>query len=364
MNRDDIDSLLKSAWLRQLREDWRSANYSFFKNKMRLPQMALSPARQVLGRWKGGIERSLTISATLIQSAPWDYVQEVLYHEMVHQYVEEILGLAEGPPHGAAFKHVCLDHGIDGSATGDLQTWVENRRESAQVQSAHHKTIDKVNKLLALAGSANAHEAESAMSKAHTLLLKHNLSLLDLQQVSGYQHKQIGEVGRRNPAKSLIAAILSRFFFVETIWAFAYDAHRDQRGYRLELYGTAENIAIAEYIYATLHSLSERLWQDYKRQEAMPGDRHRRSFIYGLLNGFYEQLDNRRVANESKNLIWTGDPRLQEFFRKRNPKRVRVASRYAKSSKSAYLSGIAQGLRLVIHKGLQGKRTGAIQSLT
>lgn len=357
----DIDQQLKNAWLRQLREDWRCANNSFFKNKMRLPQLTLSSSERALGSWKGGGIRCLSISIALIISRPWEDVQEVLYHEMAHQYVEEVLNIHDDRPHGTAFKALCHDHGIDGGATGDLQAWVKKRREKEE--SGPHKTIDKVNKLLALAQSANAHEAESAMNKAHTLLLKHNLSLLDLQSRNHYLHKQIGDVGHVSTIKSMISAILSQFFFVEAIWAFGYEAQHNKRGRILEIYGTPENIAIAEYVHHLLHHLSEGLWQSYKRQEALPGDRHRRSFIYGLLNGFYRQLDGRRIAHQSKNLVWKGDPQLHAFFKKRNPRQRRSTSRYAKSNEAAYRSGIAQGKTLVIHKGIQGKRNGVLQYL-
>ncbi len=358
-----FDDKIKNAWIRQLREDWHTANYNFFKNKMRFPQLTLSASEGVLGHWQGGRLRCISMSIPLIQSAPWEYVQEVLYHEMAHQYVEEVLGILDEAPHGPAFKQLCFEHEIDSGARGEVMEWITGRRNKGLVQSQDHKMMDKVNKLLALAESANIHEAESAMSKAHTLLLKHNLSVLDLKNRSHYIHKQIGEVGRRSPAKSILSAILSKFFFVETIWTFGYDAKRDKRGRVLELYGTAENVEIAEYIHDTLRHISEGLWQNYKRQEAIQGNRHRRSFIYGLLNGFHVQLDRRWVENQSKNLVWKGDPALQAFFRKRNPKRVHTASRYSKSSHSAYRSGVAQGLTLVIHKGIQGKRKGALQYL-
>ena len=35
--------------------------------------------------------------------------REVLCHEMVHQYVEEVLGICEELPHGEAFKRVCQE---------------------------------------------------------------------------------------------------------------------------------------------------------------------------------------------------------------------------------------------------------------
>ncbi len=351
----DIDNILKTAWVRQLKADWKTANYHYFKNSMRLPNIELSYAEKILGEWKGANYRSLSISVSLIADNTWEYVQEVLYHEMVHQYVEEVLGIRDSLSHGETFKRICQENGIDHTATGDIQSWVEKRNNNSSVSSGNHKILDKVHKLLALAQSPNEHEAQNAMTKAHELLLKHNLSLLDVQTKLNYIYKQIGTVGRRNPIKSIISSILCKFFFVEAIWTFGYDQHKNRSGQVLEIYGTPENVEMAEYVYDYLQTISELVWDEYKKREKINGNRHRRTFIYGLLDGFYNKLDSRTVENQSKKLVWKGDPRLNEFYRRRNPRRVCSSSRYSNSCQDAYDSGKNQGENLVIHKGIHGK---------
>jgi len=361
---DEINNPLKTAWIRQLKEDWRLANYSYFKDKMRLPHLCLSSSEGILGQWKGGFYRSLSISMILIHDHRWGYVQEVLFHEMAHQYVEEVLGILEERPHGETFKAVCLEHGIDPSATGRVQPWLARRKKSAIKSSENHKMIDKVNKLLALAQSTNAHEAQNAMAKAQAFLLKHNLSLLETQTERKYTHKQIGRVGRRNPIRSIISAILSRFFFVEAIWTFGYDPDEDRSGRVLEICGTPENVEMAEYVYDYLQNTSELLWTAHKKKEQISENRHRRTFIYGLLDGFYKKLEGRMSENGSKNLVWKGDPQLAIFTRRRNPRLVRSSSKYSRSCKDAYRSGVTQGHNLVIHKGIHEERNGGVKLLT
>ncbi|MBF0274767.1 MAG: DUF2786 domain-containing protein, partial [Nitrospinae bacterium] len=85
-----------------------------------------------------------------------------------------------------------------------------------------------------LAESSNLHEAESAMKKARELLLKHNISLLEVGKNQHYSHKEIGQVGRKSPISSLISTILNKFFFVETIWIFSYDQHTNKKGRKLK----------------------------------------------------------------------------------------------------------------------------------
>ncbi|MFQ5687045.1 MAG: SprT-like domain-containing protein [Candidatus Scalindua sp.] len=359
----EIDRVLKTAWIKQLKADWKTANYHYFKDSMRLPNLELSSTERILGKWKGGYHRRLSISTNLISNYTWEYVQEVLYHEMAHQYVGEVLGIREELPHGEAFKRICLKNGIDSTATGDIQSWVEKRKNNSTISSENHKILDKVHKLLALAQSANEHEAQNAMAKAHEFLLKHNLSLLDVQTKWNYIHKQIGEVGRRNPIKTIISAIITRFFFVEAIWTFGYDQHKDWSGQVLEIYGTPENVEMAEYVYDYLQNISELLWIEHKERKKINGNRHRRSFIYGLLDGFYNKLDGRIIEHKSKKLVWKGDPRLKEFYRRRNPKLVRSSSRYTSSSTDAYNSGITRGRSLVIHKGIHGEGKGTVELL-
>lgn len=359
----DINDKIKTAWIRQLNEDWKTANFLYFKDSMRPPSYELSYSGVALGRWKGGCHRRLSISIHLIKTYAWEYVQEVLCHEMVHQYVEEVLGICEELPHGEAFRKVCQEKGIDPTATGDIQIWMEKRKNRFTVSSENHQILDKVHKLLALAQSPNEHEAQTAMAKAHELLLRHNLSLLDTQTKWNYIHKQVGEIGRRDPAKSTISAILCKYFFVEAIWTFGYDQHRNQRGRVLEIYGTPENVEMAEYVYHYLQNVPDLLWTEYREKNNINGNRHRRTFINGLLEGFYHKLEGRVQENASQKLVWKGDPRLKEFYRQKNPRRTRTTSRYSKTCQDAYNSGVFQGKNLIIHKGVRDSGNGKVKYL-
>ena len=359
----ELHDKLKTAWIRQLKEDWKFANFYYFKDSLRLPNLELSASGESLGRWKGGCHRRLSISMELINNHTWEYVREVLYHEMAHQYVEEILGIRDDVPHGEAFKRVCQERCIDPTATGGIQSWVERRKSRFTVNTENHQILDKVQKLLALAQSPNEHEAQLAMTKAHEMLLRHNLSLLEAHNTGNYLHKQIGEMGRKDAAKAMISAILCRFFFVETIWTYGYDQHHDQKGRILEVYGTPENVEMAEYVYHYLRNVPELLWAEYKEKNNLHGNRHRRTFIYGLLQGFYHKLEGRTLENNSQKLVWKGDPRLKEFYRRRNPRVARTVSRHSRTCQNAYNSGVAQGKTLVIHKGVREKGGGEIRFL-
>jgi hypothetical protein len=350
-----IDNELKNAWIRQLRKDWHLANYTYFQDKMYFPIVKIFDSKRLLGQWDGE-KQTLSISSFLIKEYPWEYVREVLYHEMVHQYMETILDNVYHKPHGEVFRELCREREIDSRASGDIKSWVEKKRRDLKVGSGNHKIIDKVHKLFSLAQSTNQYEAELAMKKAHELLLKHNLSSLEVETQRNYIHKQIGEVGRKNTMKSKVCSILLKFFFVELLWTFGYDQRNNKEGSVLEIYGTPENVAIAEYVHDYLQNICGLLWVNYKKEQKIFANKHRRTFILGVLNGFYQKLDSKSVKEKSEGLIWKGDAALKKYFKRVNPKTKNLYTSYSKSCDDVYTSGISVGKKLVIHKGIHGKK--------
>lgn len=358
----DIDTKLKNAWVRQLRKDWINTNYVYFRDEMLPPAIDLLYSEKTLGKWEGGNKRGLSISAVFIKNYPWQYVQEVLRHEMAHQYVEEKLGITDAMPHGEAFKKICFERGFDPGASGEVQRYCEKINNSEDY-SQNHKILGKIQKLLSLAQSSNRHEAELAMTRVQELLLKHNISLMETENNRNYIKKQIGRVGKGNPIKSFIGTILGKFFFVEVLWALGYDQVINKSGRILEIYGTPENVEMAEYVHGYLHNISEALWNEHKRHKNIKGNKDRRSFIYGLLNGFHKKLEAKTAISKSQCLIWKGDPALKKFYRRRNPKIQRMSFQYSKTSRDAYNSGLARGKSLVIQKGINTGSSGKVYLL-
>ena len=122
----DIDNILKNCLGQAIESRLEKPLITItLKDSMRLPNLELFYSEDVLGKWKGGCHRRLSISILLINNYKWEYVQEVLYHEMAHQYVEEALGIRDSLPHGEAFKRICRENSIDPTATGDIQSWIE-----------------------------------------------------------------------------------------------------------------------------------------------------------------------------------------------------------------------------------------------
>ena len=340
---------LHGAWLRQLRQEWREVNDERLDGRMRPPVFRLVTGHSRLGQWDGA-SRTLAISEDHIWEDPWEAVVQTLKHEVAHQVVDELDGGGHDPPHGPAFRDACVRIGIEPSASG-------------KPDGEADRVLVRVRKLLALAGSANAHEAEAAMTKANSLLLKYNLQLPPEDPRREYGHRQLGRSAAALPLHwKLVALIIEEFFFVDCIWVSTYNARRDRIERVLEIDGTHANLDFAEHVHDYLHEACERLWRAerddpaLRRSTGRPRSR-KREFVNGVLGGFRDKLKQGRRGDEERGLIWVGDPRLRSYFSQRHP-RVGKLSGAGVHLTGAYRAGERAGRELTVHRPIRGSGSG------
>ena len=336
---------LEVALIDALSREWDQINRAG-KMAMRRPTISLSDAATKLGCWIESY-RTIEISRTLILDTEWGAVVEVLKHEMAHQYVHEKLNIHDETAHGTAFRDVCKSLAIDASASGLPG---ENGRTVADSDA---RILRQVAKLLALGGSSNQHEAESAMSEAQRLMLKHNLEAAPATPASGYEFRHLGRpTGRISESHYRLSSILSEHFFVEAIWAWVWQPLEGKGGRVLEICGTKTNLAMACYVYDFLVQTSERLWREHKRSQNVRSNRDRRSYLAGVMTGFRDKLERERVRQSEQGLIWIGDSNLRRYFRKRNPNTT--SARAASSAHNeAHAHGRQAGRNIVLHRPLE-----------
>ncbi len=338
-----LSALLEQALMRELVVEWKRLNHEFFRGALALPTLELSDTSARLGAWHAG-RRSIELSRGALLTHGWGVVSEVLKHEMAHQYVSEVLRETDEPSHGPAFRAVCQRLGIDGAARGVPV-------EAAPPHDNERRLVDRIAKLLALAESPNAHEAEAAASAAQRLMLKYNIDLAGAKTQSyGFAHvgKPSGRVGE---ADRMLAMILGRYYFVDVIWVPVYRPLEGKRGSVLEICGSEANLAVAEYVHAFLTNTAEQLWAAHKKEANIRGDRDRRVFLAGVMTGFAGKLARESTKHREEGLVWVRDADLEGYFRRRHP-RVRHV-RYAGSPKNdAYAHGKAAGGRIILRKGV------------
>lgn len=351
-----LSSELLTQALRQVRQSYREFNLSLFSGKLSLPQFEWSESERQWGAWVQ-TTRTLSLSPRLLARG-WGELIEVLKHEMAHQYVAEVLGQAQGEgPHGASFREVCRERGIDARASGDPDAPGSGDAEGERKEAV----LTRIEHLLALAKSDNQHEAENAMSQARRLMLKYNLE--QGVRASDYTFRHVGTpTGRRLAWQRVLANVLSEHFFVEVIIVPVYRPREGKRGSVLELCGSRANLEIAGYAHDFLEQTALSLWKRHKKSQGIRNDRDKQSFLYGVMSGFAAKLAADAVKNQKEGLVWLGDPRLAEYFRARHPYLRHVAGR-GRLREGAFSAGHAAGERIVLHRGVEAGSTGGAPRL-
>ena len=335
----------QAAWLSQVRRWWHYYNREFLREALRAPLFELSRSTAQLGSWDREL-RLLRVSTEHIERDAWSSVCETLRHEMAHQYADEVLQAHDEPPHGPAFRRACERLRVSPAAT----------QGTAEVQT-RHRLIDRVQKLFALGASPNSHEAEAALRKAHELLARERLELVELDRERSYASRDLGTVkGRRQAWEYSLANLLHEYFFVEAIWVPSYDPSADKSGSVLQVCGTLAHLELAAWVHSYLSELLERLWKDYRKRKGLRGNGERRRYFEGVLHGFSTKLAEERSACAERGLVVVEDPKLTKFFRWQHP-RVRTSYGTTKHTES-YADGQRDGRHVQLHRPLRGTAGG------
>lgn len=339
--------------LHELRRWWRELNKRRFGGKLRPPVMVVE-RRAELGHWSSAT-RTLSMSWSLLVDHTWGEVISVLEHEMAHQYVTEVLGVFDETAHGATFRQVCAERGIDSRAAGAPI-------DGGQAESA---IVRRIRKLLALADSPVESEARAAMNAAYRLMLKHNIDLAQAAAPQAYVVRQVGEAKSRHSSwEHVLTGILSGHFFVEVTIVPAFDVTTAKPATAFEVAGTPENVEIAGWVWDFLAHTGERLWRAHRVKHGLKGDGPRRSFLDGLMMGFREKLEGETTrTTQEEGLVWVGDPGLDGFLKRRWPSRA-SGRRYAMSGGEAHDAGRAAGREIVLRKPIRDQGGGPVRAIT
>jgi hypothetical protein len=345
--RDEVDT---TPVLRELARVYALLNWEYFGERLAPAPLLLSDDRSRLGCYVRE-PRRIELSRSMVLDQPWGAVVEVLKHEMAHQFVVEVLKCDE-PSHGSAFRSTCEQLGIDASASGLPEA---KPRPSA--------LLERVRKLLALAGSPNQHEAEAAMRLAHRLMLKHNLeqTSLDAGPTSSYSFRHLGRAtGRISEVDSVLAALLGEFFFVQPIWVSSFRVRDGKRASILEITGRDDNLVMAEYVHGFLVHAAESLWRAHKREHGIQRNGDRRAFLAGVMRGFGDKLRAERKSEAAAGLVWVPDAGGKAYFRRRHPHTQRTHHK-SSAQTSASDHGRSAGRALVMSRPLSGS-TGSTKT--
>ncbi len=359
MRVSENESRLMETWRRQLAQEYRHLCW-LYRVQLRPPLFEIREGQSRAGSWSPGLD-TLSLASWLIRDHSWDVVLEVLKHEMSHQYVEH-LGRGDELPHGPAFQEACDRLGVHPefrTAQGAIPRLLTGAGQKSGTMLA------RVEKLFALAQSANEHEAALAMAKANTILRRYNLERLD-RQATDYDYLILKPGTKRISAhQRAIAALLKDFFYVNVVIARQFEAKSGETLRVIELTGAKENLAVADHVYHFLVRRLGYLWQEYRKNTGA-ASREKNSYWLGVLNGFREKLRRQDqeamgvTGNETESsLICASDPGLIRYYRARYPRLRTVQHAGPRVYGDPYQAGQQEGKQLVIHKGVGSEAAGA-----
>ncbi len=360
---------LQQLWLTQLTYEFADICFQY-RLTLQPPVLEMSGGVKQLGCWLPA-QRTIRISRHLITEHPWNVVLMVLKHEMAHQVCSELFGCSRAG-HGRDFGRACQLLGIPSPycrSSGDLASVVATFPQDHQT-AAGRRIIERISKLLALAGSDNKHEAALAMQRATKLLHRHNLEPATVDNPSACTRVIINTGSKQIPAyRRAICAILRDYFFVQVICSSLYDPQTDNSYKTIELLGRVENVPVAEHCYHFLEQQLAGLWQKNRHKFKGNSRTAKNSYYLGLLHGFAEkmatQTQNSRTTGQTSHtaatpgsLAISRDRALQNFVSFHFPRLKKRSSRGVRIYSHPYDEAVDTGKNIILHQSVEDKKKG------
>jgi hypothetical protein len=326
-----------------------------YRRRLRRPLFRLADMPHRLGQWDP-VKREICLNRHLACKHPWDEVRDVLRHEMAHQLAQMVLAADGQPSHGPAFQQACLMLRADpAAAAGRRPLHARVARQEARGGSPGHA---RIRKLLALARSDNAHEAEAAMLKAHELMARHHVAMLAEDPARIFVSVFLGEPALRHFKEAyFLANLIQDFYFVQGIWVPAFVVAKERMGRVLEISGTPANIAQAGHVFAFVRAHIDRRWRALKAPQRLT--RYQKSdFAVGVIEGFRAKLQRGqrpRILPAERALVRQTDPRLSAYLQERHPRTSRIQRGRGGWDPDVYHHGRKVGEKMVIHRGIDSK---------
>lgn len=231
------------------------------------------------------------------------------------------------------------------------------------------RLLDKIKKLLELGKrSPYQEEAETAMALVQQMLLKHNLSMGEVESFKpsdDFGDESVWEGKRRPWEHDFVEMVVSEFFFVKIHYLIERDGNSRKRS--TFFFGEQHNIAVARYVFVYLCRVFRQLWADYRRTRGLT-KKYAREFYGGLQFGLHCKLSQQRrktweASDSARNaLILVGRQLTRRFDERHGDLRPAKQSPIQTSNHRVASDGFEAGRRIEIRKGVASdpKTTAAL----
>lgn len=169
--------------------------------------------------------------------------------------------------------------------------------------------IAKIQKLLALATSTNEHEAAAAMGKAQELLMKHNLSMAEVEPLGegppvGWEDVAIHTRATNRWLYLLARGIASTNFSASFIGTAKREDGNPRTARRIVFVGRGENTRVCCELLAWIVPQAES-WGRREKRQSGNNSGFRNSYMIGLAQGIVQRLWDYRNEQEAQNVKLT-----------------------------------------------------------
>ena len=207
-------------------------------------------------------------------------------------------------------------------------------------QTINQSIVEKIQKCLALGQSPNENEARLAMARANELLVKYNLSILDVvENKEETTDKVIFQHSYTETWRSVLVNNVAKHNLCMLLLCKSY------KGVEYKIIGKPVNIKTTEWMLTYFFEVIERI----TKKECKSGSRE--AFKYGMVKGLSEKLEEIRRQEQtsmhnSENTTALVVTKMYETARKENNSYIaRNIGRTTTTSTSGYSDGrnIASG---------------------
>lgn len=216
------------------------------------------------------------------------------------------------------------------------------------------KLIDKIKKLLALAESSNENEAQLAMLKAQELIVKHKLTMKDIEseEVAINVEKKITDFTYTSKTKwkCLLAMTIANNFgcYCYTNISREYDERKHDFGKinRISFIGTDEdvNVCLLVFEYA-LNTITTRIKEEQARmkREKLSTAGIATNFGYGFVAGLKEKFTEQLEKNSDWGLVIVKAQEVEDLYNSMAFTKGRPLSQKVSRASEAYSKGYKEG---------------------
>jgi Protein of unknown function (DUF2786) len=242
------------------------------------------------------------------------------------------------------------------------------------------KLVDKVRKLLALAGSSNEHEAARAAEKAQAILAEYNLSMTDVKSTDEKEDLKIDKsiVTDSVPWRRRLGVAVAQMYFCKYFYTFKkeYIPSRPNGYVRHDVHsfvGAEHNLVIAKLMFQYLNETIERLAKDGSMQyPTNERSSYRTSFKAAcslrVARRIHDRIEAAKKGQVKSETTGTNLPACLDLYEKTNRQltqfidqevgKLKTAkSRVTLTHESAVRDGLAAGDKIGLDAQVTGKNS-------